>query len=119
MDRIDPDAALNQLIFPPTKTVNKHLRKAYVTSTYDFLRSNPGESYSIGGLRPHIIDGTKIDGGRTPMLPGEWYREMVAPHLHWLPGVFVNRVVRPGASIRLPWNALLFRVIPPIPRMIR
>jgi hypothetical protein len=87
MDRIDPDAALDQLIFPPTKTVNKHLRKAYVTSTYNFFRSNPAESYSIGALRPHIIDGTKIDGGRTPMLPGEWYREMVVPHLHWLPGV--------------------------------
>jgi hypothetical protein len=87
MDRIDVDAALDQLIFPPTPTVNKHLRKAYVTSTYDFFRSNPGESYSIGGLRPHIIDGTKIDGKRTPMLPGKWYRQMVAPHLHWLPGV--------------------------------
>ena len=39
---IDVDAALDQLIFPPTPTVNEHLRKAYVTSTYDFLRSNPG-----------------------------------------------------------------------------
>lgn len=84
---IDPDTALDQLILPPTTRAGANRRTYYLKETYDVLRSPPGETYSYGDLRPEVIEGTYIASATSMPSPAAWFRDMVAPHLVFLPGV--------------------------------
>jgi len=84
---IDPDTALDQLILPPTTRAGANRRTYYLKETYDLLRSTAGETYSYGELRPQVIEGTYIASTTSMPSPAAWFRDMVAPHLVFLPGV--------------------------------